>query len=293
MWAHDLQAWSAHFGFSIQRSISMRIGDWVPRFNVAVKRCEERPDTPAGDIVYRVKDIFTTRDGSWEPSGAEGSLPQWARDAYLRAHNAPDFFDDGGGDHHLFARILDLDGRPVVTSGLVKYWSDGFSQLGNPAYQNYVRMTPKEKSGWANQVIFNSFSPERGEHGAWCWCPDGPADVVVGGGMPFNWHVSYFAVWQAEHRTPVVAPIDGGGEPEVPVVAPPGVNIDDLRVAAWRQRGLSMESATAFAAYARRNLLGAPQTAEFALGALRVQGYAAGIVFAPIGQWADVGHISW
>ena len=38
----------------------MRISDWAQKFNLAVKRCEERPDQPQGDIVYRVKDIFTT-----------------------------------------------------------------------------------------------------------------------------------------------------------------------------------------------------------------------------------------
>ena len=267
----------------------MRIGDWATRFNISVKRCEERPDAPAGDIVYRIKDIFTTRDGSWEPSAREGSLPAWAREAHLRPHTAPDYFDDGGGDHHLFARVLDLNGRPVVANGLVKYWSDGFGQLGNPTYQNYVRMTPKSGSGWANQVIFNSFGPERGERGAWCWCPDGPADVVVGGGMPSNWHVSFFAVWQAEQRTGDTGP----HTPVTPVVVTPTVSFEEVRVAAWQRLGLPVQPGAALAEHARRHNLGAPLTAEFDLGNYRIQGFASGIVFAPLGRLADVGHIGW
>ena len=33
------------------REGSMRISDWAQKFNLAVKRCEERPDQPQGDIV--------------------------------------------------------------------------------------------------------------------------------------------------------------------------------------------------------------------------------------------------
>jgi hypothetical protein len=46
----------------------MRTSEWVARLNLSVKPCESRPDAPAGAIVYRVKDIFTARDGLWEPS---------------------------------------------------------------------------------------------------------------------------------------------------------------------------------------------------------------------------------
>jgi hypothetical protein len=85
----------------------MRISDWVSRFNVSVRRNEERPDNPPGEVVYRLTELFTTRDGSWEPSDKPGTLPQWARDEHLRPFGAPDYFDDAGGDHHLFARVLD------------------------------------------------------------------------------------------------------------------------------------------------------------------------------------------
>jgi hypothetical protein len=195
----------------------MRISAWAQKFNLVVKRCEERPDRPQGDIVYRVKDVFTTLLGSWDPSSGYGAIPQWARDAYLKPWGAVDYFDDGGADHSLFALVLDLDGKSVKTEKLVRYWSDGFDKLGDPGYTGYARMTPKPGSGWAKNDIWNSFSPERGEQGAWSWCPEGAADVIVGGGMPNNNHVSTFVVWQAERRAavpptpPPTPPPDPGG----------------------------------------------------------------------------------
>ncbi len=178
----------------------MRTSEWVDKFNYAVKSCEDRPDHPRGDIVYRVKEIFTTLLGSWEPSSGYGAIPQWARDAYLKPWGAADYFDDAGADHSLFALVLDLDGKPVKTGELVRFWSDGFSRLGDASYRDYAHVTPKPGSGWARLDIYNNFVPERGEQGAWCWCPEGAADVVVGGGLPNNHHVSTFVVWQAERR---------------------------------------------------------------------------------------------
>jgi hypothetical protein len=194
----------------------MRISDWAQKFNLAVKRCEERPDRPQGDIVYRVKDIFTTLLGSWDPSTGYGAIPQWARDAYLKPAGADDYLDEGGADHNLFALVLGLDGQPVKTGIQVRYWSDGIAKLGDAGYTGYVRIDPKPRSGWTNLDIWNSFSPERGEQGTWCWCPDGASDVAVGGGMPNNNHVSTFVVWQAERRAavpPAPTPDPGGVTP--------------------------------------------------------------------------------
>ena len=176
------------------------ISEWANKFNIKIVPCEQRPDKPSGEIVYRIKDLFTTRNGSWEPSNDYGSLPQWARDAYLKPSGAPDYFDDAGADHSLFALVLGLDGKPVKTEILVRFWSDGFDKLGDPGYAGYVRSTPKPGSGWAKNDIWNNFKPEAGQQGAWCWCPDGAADVALGGGMPNNHHVSTFVVWQAERR---------------------------------------------------------------------------------------------
>lgn len=267
----------------------MRTSEWITRFNLSVKAAESRPDATGGDLVYRVKEIFTTASGSWEPNNSFGSIPQWARDSYLRAWGAPDYFDDAGGDHHLFARVLDLQGNPIKSDGLLRYWSDGFAKLGDPTYQNYVRMTPKAGSGWANIDIYNGYNPDAGEIGAWCWCPAGAADVVVGGGMPHKNHISTFAVWQAETRSTGGQPklsSDDGGSPGSPAA-------DTIRSAIWGMAQITFSSTSSFAAYARQHNLGAPITNESDIGNVRAQGFANGIVFATIGQWDKIGHLSW
>jgi hypothetical protein len=182
-------------------TVAQRIGDWVVPFNVQIKAVNERPDKPSGDIVYLVKDIFTTRDGSWEQSDKPGSINQWARDAYLKPFGAPDYFDDAGADHHLFAAIIGLDGQ-LMRDKEVIFWSDGFEQLGDAGYTGYVSRLTKTHSGWANIVTgpSSNFIPERGEQGPWCWAPTGAAEVVCGGGMPAKQHVSFFVVWQAVRR---------------------------------------------------------------------------------------------
>jgi hypothetical protein len=261
------------------------ISDWATQFKLSVIRCEDRPDQPAGELVYRVKDIFTTRDGSWEPSDKPGSVTAWAREQYLRPWHAPDYFDDAGGDHHLFARVLDRNGQPLKQEGLVRCWSDGFQKLGDINYTGYISLTPKEKSGWANLVLFTSYNPDRDERGPWCWCPAGAADVVVGGGMPYNWHVSFFVVWQLEQRQTEGNPDTGGGTDPI--------NMADVRRQAWAALPLVGNVDSAFAAYARTNNLGAPLTQEFDLSGYRVQGFANGIVFAPIDQWQQIQHTGW
>ena len=170
---------------------------------------------PAGDYVYLIKDIFTTRDGSWDPKNVYGGVDQWARDTYLKPFGDPEYFDDAGADHHLFAAILDKDGKLLKNMDML-YWSDGFAQLGNPAYNGYVQGSngfryprTKERSGWANIVMDpgSNYVPERGEMGPWCWVPFGlPAEVMCGGGMPAKQHISVFVVWQAVAKGAVTLP---------------------------------------------------------------------------------------
>ncbi len=281
----------------------MRMTRWAQKFNLTVIPCEDRPDRPQGDHVYRIVDIFTTRDSSWEPSDTPGSVEPWAREAYLRPSGAPDYFDDAGADHHLFARILDAEGRPVTTERLVRYWSDGLAQLGNPDYQGYTRETPKERSGWANIPIWSGshFNPEAGGRGPWCWCPEGASDVVVGGGMPHNWHVSTFVVWQLQPRQgqtqPPDAPVDEppleppDEPPDRPAVEPPDAAA--LRTEAWGALGLVYQPESPLARYAGQQRLGAPLSAEFTSGAYRIQAYALAVVYAATDAPDRVSHISW
>lgn len=277
----------------------MRVGDWIKQFNITIKTCEERPDKPQGDIVYRVKDIFTTRDGSWEPSATPGAVNSWARDEYLKPWGAADYFDDAGADHHLFARVLDLNGKPIKERDSILYWSDGFDRLGDPNYTGYVKQTPKQKSGWSNIVIFSGYVPERKEIGPWSWCPVGAADVVVGGGLPANWHVSIFVVWQAEKRSTEPQPAQPPAQPSAkpPEKVDPGSGTDvsfltDVRRTAWRLAGVESSPDSAFATYARTHGLGMPMTNEYTVGGIRAQGFSRGIVYIR-GDGQGITHAAW
>jgi len=172
------------------------ISNWATKFNIKILS----PTVMAGSYVYRIKDIFTTRDGSWEPSSKEGSIEQWARDTYIRAYGSPNYFDDAGGDHHLFGGVYDPIAKEMKKDVKIFYytWTDNANDTLVPV---------KPQSGWANNVIYNSFNPDMdldpntGRRGAWAWTVgDGsiPADTVLGGGMPFKWHVSFFATWVLE-----------------------------------------------------------------------------------------------
>lgn len=263
--------------------MQQRISEWTKKFNIVVVPCEERPDNPAGKVVYRLKDLFTTCEGQWDPSGEMGSLPQWARETYLRPWGADDYFDDAGGAQNLFARVLDLEGSPVKIKDLVIGWSDGFHLLGQSNFEDYVTltMTPKEKSGWGNQPIWNKFYPDSGQRGAWCWCPRGASDVVWGGGLPYGHHISTFAVWQAELRG------DDGDDYD-------GVfDLDAVRRLLWTQMNITYHHDSAFARYSRIHNLGAPLTNEIEVGSHRVQGFANAIVYAPIGAENQIAHIAW
>lgn len=168
----------------------MRISDWAKSFNIRVERAPVAPGTP----VYRVKDIFTTRDGSWEPSSVPGSIPQWARDAYLTKD-----FDDAGGATHLFGAMM-RDGW-IVPGGTIEYWT-------HTDNQNRVFIKAKNH-GWANLFMSPdaSFVPDRGEIGPWAWCPAwSNTDTVIGGGLPQRWHISTFVVWELVNEPVVVPP---------------------------------------------------------------------------------------
>lgn len=148
------------------------------------------------DVSYVVKDIFTTQDGSWEvgqkppPFGIE----QWARDAYLKPWNAPDVFDDAGGATHLFGAVIGLDGK-LLSNQVIRWWTND--------NQHQYEMRTKQHSGWANMFMNadSAFWPQNAQSGPWCWAPAGASEGVFGGGLPNQWHVSTFAVWQAVRRT--------------------------------------------------------------------------------------------
>ncbi len=174
-------------------TIDRRISPWAEENNIYIEELGRSPIPDDAETVYLLKDVFTTINGSWEVTDERWSVPQWARDDYLTAE-----FDDAGGDHHLFAAVLGEDGEFMRLKQII-YWSDGFENVNNPAYDGYVYRETKAHSGWINIPIFSgsSYVPERGESGPWCWMPTAGSETICGGGLPSNHHVSTFAVWQA------------------------------------------------------------------------------------------------
>jgi len=173
-----------------------------------------QPRTPPGGAAhsYALIDLFTTQDGSWEPNAKPYSVPAWARVKYLKPAGHPQYFDDAGGNHHLFARVEDEQGIPIALP--IRFWSVGGEQIT-------TRLTGEKKSGWANLPIWSSFDPAT-TRGPWLWGPDGALAVAAGGGLPFNQHVSCFAVWR---RGKLDAPT-----PEQPLrMAPVWAEIDALQ----------------------------------------------------------------
>jgi hypothetical protein len=167
-----------------------------------------RAPLPGAAHAYELRHLFTTQNGSWDPSGRPYDVPDWARLAYLKAPNDPQYFDDAGGDHHLFARVEDEQGNPLPTP--IRFWSRDGQHIES-------KSTADKKSGWANIPIWSSFSPDRAEQGPWLWGPDGALAVAVadGGGLPNNEHVSSFAVWRR------VALSTGPEQPTGPDQPPP------------------------------------------------------------------------
>jgi hypothetical protein len=292
-------------------TVETRASQWVSLYNVSIKPLSARPDKATGDVLYLVRDIFTTRDGSWEPSDLPGSIPEWARDEYLKPANAPDYFEDAGGAHHLYAAVIGLDGK-LVRQQPILYWSDGFEVLGDPEYDAYIRRFTKERSGWTNIVTGpgSSYIPERGESGPWCWTPSGAAEVVCGGGLPANLHISFFVVWQAVANPDSGQPDTGDDHdiylPTIPGVPPitartigvtaPELNAigaEVLRQAMWQRLGIEFRADSVLGAYARKLGLGMPLTQEFEVGGLRAQGFQGGIVYATVHNGNRVGYISW
>ena len=203
----------------------MRISDWAKQFGIWVEPATAAP----GEIVLRVKDIWTTHHGSWELSDQPGSVPAWARADYLLPLWHPQYNHDGGGARHLFGAVLGE--RGMETSGAIHF----YTYTDN---RNHVAV-PVKPSGWAN-IFLNGPSAIPGP---WAWQPaNRKADLVKGGGLPGGEHISFYVVWEpvTEPGSPVEPP------PIDPPIGPdPGADVlarlarleraMDVLVGAWRE----------------------------------------------------------
>lgn len=173
-----------------------------------------------GSLAWQVIDIFTTHNGSWDVesraairaaqsskaerreeneavlAGPLFGIDQWARDKYLFPPNDPRYNSDGGADHNIEVCVQDESGARVAGAGIV-FTSNGVGDLQPPGPDTVLRNT--EPHGWGNIPIFApaSYPPALGPWSASKLSDLGAADIVTGMGLPWNWHVSTFIVYQA------------------------------------------------------------------------------------------------
>jgi hypothetical protein len=185
--------------------MALKKGQWVDQLGLEIVPFEARPDRGrfTSGPYYRLKEVFTTREGSWEPGGnLLGSIDAWAVEEWWQGAK----WKGAGGARHSFIMVLDEQGQPMKGKGL--YW---FKGAMTPNFD------PSDKrdawdDGTENIPLYDSYMPERGERGSYSCSTVGRADVLVGLGLPGNLHTSVFAVWQAvaaeENEPPVEPPTE-------------------------------------------------------------------------------------
>ena len=179
-------------------SIERRLTDSFEALNMKIL------PVPDGDSehVYVLRDFFTTHDGSWKVGAKD--TPYWLKDQWPWEYNQTPWgrtghFDDAGAQQNILAHVVDGDGRPLDAD--IKFYTlkgNGETDIID------VRNTAEKASKWQNQAVWNLFYPTDGQSGAWHWGPTENAEIIVGGGLPANNHISMFAVWQKVKRTQAI-----------------------------------------------------------------------------------------
>ncbi len=189
--------------------------------NLEVIDIENRSDYNAASMtpttpVWKLKDLFTTVDGLWDPlppdhADAIYATPAWARAAYLKPWGDPLYNDDGGAATHILVCSINGAGAPYPGAGFA-FTSDGARYLQPPTAINVTVMTAKAH-GWANLPMSkpgSTFFPPA--HGPWSFTKLGISDIVVGSGLPGNHHITTCGVWVSttwgEVSTPVWTDLD-------------------------------------------------------------------------------------
>lgn len=178
-------------------------------------------------LVWQIVDVFTTWNGSWDVesktaiyaarvskaerreeneaalAGPLFGIDQWARSKYLFPPSDPRYNSDGGADHNIQVCVQGASGERLAGAGVV-FTSDGAAMLQPPGSNVVSRNT--ESHGWSNIPIFGN---DANGNGSTCYPPIpgpwsatklsslGAADIITGVGLPWNWHVSTFVVYQA------------------------------------------------------------------------------------------------
>ncbi len=137
---------------------------------------------------YRVRDVFTTHNGSWLPKDDDAySLPAWLE-------RQP---DQPGGAEHIYVRLSAAtpDDNPVPW---VKFATD-----------IVVESQPLGRYRWANMPALNVYHPPA--LSGWRHWLEENGQIVVGGGLPDGEHVSLFVVWELN-----IEPDEEPDEPDKP-----------------------------------------------------------------------------
>ena len=104
------------------------------------------------------------------------------------------------------------------------------------------------------------------------------------------------AAWyRLDTELPVIAALKAMGPDPAP---PPPLPLEEvLHNAAWSRRGLAYNPDAAFVKHARQHSLGSPLTPEFDVSwqrrTYRVQGFTGAIVYAEVGDWANIKSLGW
>jgi hypothetical protein len=199
----------------------IKLGSYVDDFNLQIVPFEQRADAAkwTSGPYYRIKEVFTTRDGSWEPSTALGSIDQWAVDEWWQGAK----WKGAGGTNNFFIMVLDKAGKPLVGKGLY-WWQKGT----DPSKATDTKLTWDD--GTENLPVWNYYDPSKGETGSWSGATVGRSDVLAGVDLPYKNHVSTFVVFQETDAEPVMPPVDPGGAlPEQEPVMAVGMLADKCR----------------------------------------------------------------
>jgi len=225
--------------------------------------------------------------GLWRCFGASlAAMPYWGRRSYTLAEP---WFDPGDTWH---AFRLERDVKAIRDLGFrvppIIVGETGIDRAGGPT-----------TDGWqARGVDANTYTTLLAQY-ALRLASRVPEVVVI---SPFVWlstgwpsfdiyreaSAQLVEKWQPVACDPAPLP-----DPEPPDL---GMTVAErVRNAAWNLRGVPYNPDAAFAKYARQHGLGAPLTVE-SYG--QVEGYAlqafvGGIVYAKVGDWANVTHIPW
>ncbi len=89
----------------------------------------------------------------------------------------------GGGDRHMFVRVEDMNGAPVVGKRVIFGWPGTDTELQTDA------------AGWANGVCQAVYYPDQEQAGPYALQPL-KGDKLMGGGLPYGEHWSVFGVWR-------------------------------------------------------------------------------------------------